>query len=204
MPVPFDGLEPAAGREHAAWVVGAMTGRRGVALIVPEGFEAYARTDADDVDTLVPLLAAATTTPDACHYGLWNGWGWTHGGSTVVFTPGQDSDGARQVQAAADLAMAPVHRFVDRCPVEPEWGGRDVLLFDGPITSVSTIGWQFPSETRIQRHSPQWWWPDDRAWFVGTAIDPAGTYAAGSRALIDSILASPLWSSVAMEPPERQ
>lgn len=32
--------------------------------------------DPEDVDALVPLLATAMTTPQECHYGLWNGWGW--------------------------------------------------------------------------------------------------------------------------------
>jgi hypothetical protein len=37
--------------------------------------------DAEDVDALVPLLAAATATPNECHYAPWQGWGWVHPGS---------------------------------------------------------------------------------------------------------------------------
>ena len=29
--------------------------------------------DAEDVDALVPMLAAATATPNECHYALWQG-----------------------------------------------------------------------------------------------------------------------------------
>ena len=43
MPIPFRGLTPAGGREHATWVVDAMAGREGVDLVVPQGFDAYAR-----------------------------------------------------------------------------------------------------------------------------------------------------------------
>ena len=39
MPMPFEGLTPAPGRDHVAWVVEAMAGRQGVDLVVPEGFD---------------------------------------------------------------------------------------------------------------------------------------------------------------------
>ena len=111
MPIPFEGLRPALGRDHVAWVVGAMAGRQGVDLVVPATFERYARIhhrihngqrwadfapeylvrgiemydyigsklefidgdgnlDPEDVDAFVPLLAAATATPNECHYAL--------------------------------------------------------------------------------------------------------------------------------------
>jgi hypothetical protein len=41
--VPFQGLSPAESAEHARWFVDAMANREGVALVVPAGFEAYAR-----------------------------------------------------------------------------------------------------------------------------------------------------------------
>ena len=37
---------------------------------------------------------------------------------------------------------------------------------------------------------PSLWWPEDRAWFVGTGIDELSTFVGGSRACIDGILAS--------------
>ncbi len=36
------------------------------------------------VDRLVPLLRAASTTPEVCHYALWNGSGWLHAGAIKV------------------------------------------------------------------------------------------------------------------------
>lgn len=244
MPIPFGGLTPAVGREHARWVVDAMTGREGVDLVVPEGFETYVRVhhrihngerwadfapeyltrgltmyeyresklefidgdgnlDADDVDALVPLLASATGAPDRCHYALWDGWGWVHRGSITAWAPGQDSDGAASVEQALDGAMRPVWTFAAACPVEPWWGGRDMILFDGPVDAVGTIGHAMPFQTAIERQCPQWWWPDDRAWFVGSEIDHAWTYVAGPRSLVDQILASPQWESVAIEPTDR-
>ncbi|MPY93173.1 MAG: hypothetical protein GEV08_08930 [Acidimicrobiia bacterium] len=244
MPIPFEGLRPASGRDHVAWVVEAMASREGVDLVVPEGFGAYARVhhrihngeqwadfapeylvrgvemydyvgsrlelidgdgnlDAEDVDALVPLLAAASATPDECHYALWQGWGWVHRGPMVAWSPGQDSDGARSIERAFNESMAPVWTFAAACPVEPWWGGRDMILFDGAVDAVPTIGRRDLYETRIQRQCPQWWWPDDRAWFVGTEIDHAWSYVAGSRSLIDEVLASPHWESVGIEATDR-
>ena len=49
-----------------------------------------------------------------------------------------------------------------------------------------------PSLTDSQDdHSPNLWWPDDRAWCVATEIDLAWTYVGGSAALISDVLASP-------------
>lgn len=244
MPIPFDGLTPAPGRDHVAWVAEAMARRDGVALVVPDGLDEYVRIhhrihngerwadfapeylvrgvemyeyvgtklefidgdgnlDADDVDALVPLLGERTSTPDRCHYALWGGWGWVHRGSITAWTPGQDSDGAASVERALEDAMRPVWTFAASCPVEPWWGGRDMILFDGPLDAVVTIGHVTPFESAIDRQCPQWWWPDDRAWFVGTEIDHAWTYVAGSRSLVDAVLASPQWESVAIEVTDR-
>jgi hypothetical protein len=40
-------------------------------------------------------------------------------------------------------------------------------------------------------HSPNLWWPDDRAWCVATEIDLAWTYLGGSTALISDVLSKP-------------
>jgi hypothetical protein len=240
MPSPFEGLQPASGRDDVAWVVEAMTGRQGVDLVVPAIFEAYARIhhrihngerwadfapeylvrgvepynyvgsklefidgdgnlDAEDVDALVPLLAAATATPNECHYALWQGWGWVRPGSMDVLAP-QDTAETRAIKHAFNETMALVSNFVAACPVEPWWGGRDMILFDGPVDAVSTIGC---GHAGVERQCPQWWWPDDRTWFVGTEIDDPWTYVAGSRSLIDAILATPQWEAVGVEPTDR-
>jgi hypothetical protein len=244
MPIPFERLQPAAGREHVAWIVAAMAGREGVDLVVPDCFAAYVRIhhrihngerwakfapeylvrgvemydyigsklefidgdgnlDAEDVDALVPLLAAATDTPNECHYALWQGWGWVHPGSMAVCSSVQGCGGDGAIEQSFDEAMAPVWGFAAACPVEPWWGGREMILFDGALDAVSSIGHRISADEPVQRQCPQWWWPDDRAWFVGTEIDDAWTYVAGDRPLIDEILASQRWESTSVEPSDR-
>ena len=98
--------------------------------------------------------------------------------------------------------MNPDWTFAAACPVEPWWGGRDMILFDGAVDAVSTIGHR-QDHAGIVRQCPQWWWPADRAWFVGTEIDDPWTYVAGTRRLIGEVLASPQWESVRVEPTDR-
>lgn len=78
--------------------------------------------------------------------------------------------------------------FVEACAVQPWWGGRDMLLFDGPIEHVTAIGSPSPFDGSLQRRGPQWWWPADKAWFVATEIDYPWSYLAGFTTLIDTIV----------------
>lgn len=192
----------------------------GVGFRVPHGFDAYLRIHHplddgrrsdepmegdgnlgdDAVDLLVPILAAATATPESCHYGLWNGWGGLGPGSSAVMVARAEGRrplavlttkvSRRRAQRRYQNACRPAYEFVARCPVERRWGGRDTLLFDGAIDAVAAIG--TPGSPAIHRRSPQWWWPDDRAWFLGTEIDDPWTYLGGSASLIAAVEATNL------------
>jgi hypothetical protein len=72
---------------------------------------------------------------------------------------------------------------------------RRLLLLAGPIGAVGTSslsvapGWQ----------SPNLWWPDDRAWCVGTEIDLMSTYVGGSRGCVRAIVEHPRLEAAAVE-----
>ena len=65
--------------------------------------------------------------------------------------------------------------------------GRVYGLFGGTLDSALELLDQGDLYPR-----PNLWWPEDRAWFVGTGIDELSTFVGGSRACIDGILASGL------------
>jgi hypothetical protein len=66
-----------------------------------------------------------------------------------------------------------------------ELPNRNYALFVGPLAAL-------PSLMDAQDdHSPNLWWPDDRAWCVATEIDLPWTYVGGSAALISDVLAEP-------------
>ena len=105
----------------------------------------------------------------------------------------------RQLERSRRRAEAPLYAFVESCAVLPWWGGRDMLLFDGPIDRVASIGSPAPFERSLHRRGPQWWWPADRRWFVATEIDYPWTYVAGTTALIDTINADATLEAVRVE-----
>ncbi len=252
-PVPFQGLDPSPGTDHSRWIVEAMTDRDGVAQVIPDGFDAYARLlhpldgghgwsvvapayladgtepypypfpDAVEraagdmgaplVDALVPVLASSTTTPEHCHYALWSGWGELHPGSSGLLyasatrrTPLaalRARRESRRLQDAVRRAHAPLYAFVAACAVQPWWGGRDMLLFDGPLRGVTAIGSPVPFDRRLRRRGPQWWWPEDRSWFVATEIDYPWSYVAGTSALIGSLVGDSTLEAVRVGPSSR-
>jgi hypothetical protein len=55
---------------------------------------------------------------------------------------------------------------------------RNYLLYAGAIDRA------LESPDPFMDHSPNLWWPEDRAWFVATEIDLAWTYVAGDQSLI--------------------
>lgn len=189
-------------------------------LLVPGGdnvevsWPLHERIDAEEgsldtsiVDQLIPLLAAATSTSTRCHYGLWRGFGeFAPRSGLMVYTSAKSPWGRlrqRRAQAVlqrrADATRQVARHFIERCAVREWWGGRDFALFDGTIDDVRSVGSAslfaaLDGRQEIDRRSPQWWWPEDRAWFVATEIDDPWTYLAGTDDLIAAVEALDLES----------
>ena len=66
--------------------------------------------------------------------------------------------------------------------------GRDYLLFRGPIDAIMTF---LARDGPFWGHSPNIWWPEDRAWCVATGIDLYDTYVGGSVECIEAIMSNP-------------
>lgn len=75
-----------------------------------------------------------------------------------------------------------------------------MLLFDGPLQRVDAIGTQPLAAEWLCRRGPQWWWPDDRRWFVATEIDFPWSYVGGPASLIDQLLGDPGLETVRLRP----
>ena len=82
-------------------------------------------------------------------------------------------------------------------------GWADMLMFDGPLDAVTAVGWVAPIKDELRRRSPQWWWPDDRSWFVATEIDFPWSYVAGSTSLIDALMSDQESETVRVRPWQR-
>ncbi len=160
--------------------------------------------DTSIVDQLIPLLAAATSTSTRCHYGLWRGFGeFTPGSVMMVYTSAKSPWGRLRQRRAQSVhqrrtgaTRQAAQHFIERCAVREWWGARDFALFDGSVDDVRSVGSASALDGRqeIDRRSPQWWWPEDRAWFVATEIDDPWTHLAGTGDLIAAVEALDLES----------
>jgi hypothetical protein len=140
----------------------------------------------ETLTVLVDVLSRHTTTPDACWFGLWEGWGWVDarpGSVAVLFAwPGEDPP-------PTPTPMPPA--FTDDVLSWPrvQTPGRDFLLLRGPLASARFIGHQVTPDW-LDEQSPQLIWPDERTWCVGSEIDFDSTVVGGSTELIDELLAT--------------
>ena len=125
----------------------------------------------EDLAVLTTHLRAATRTPDDLVIGAWEGTGnppWAEGG--------------RNTLARARMQMP--------------WPGRDMWLFSSSLDELADSRW-------AQRTVPGWEcsrhgqegpytsliWSEDHTWVVASEEDWDSTIVAGSRTLVDSILA---------------
>ncbi|WP_181440195.1 hypothetical protein [Curtobacterium sp. MCLR17_039] len=125
----------------------------------------------EDLAVLTTHLRAATRNPDDLVIGAWEGTGnppWAEGG--------------RNTRARARMQMP--------------WPGRDMWLFSSSLRELADPSWAQRSVpgwgcSRPQQEGPytSLIWPADHTWVVASEEDWDSTIVAGSRALVDSILA---------------
>lgn len=160
-----------------------------------------------EVRNLLPHLSAATESTDACYFGVWDGYGHFHSGSSSTFTLGTSADSKlsrliANLRNVAERALyeAPGETRVDAVPPLVQLDetftvpGRDFFMFSGPLSiapdlKAHVLG--IDGEDLSGTEAPNVWWPASEAWMVSTDIDLASTYIGGSEALINSILADP-------------
>ena len=134
---------------------------------------------------LCDVLAAHTTTPDDCVYGLWEGWGWIHGSPAIATLGSRES--VASPFTAQELASPRLHL-----------PSRDYLLLGGPVSAALALSCYDESWPAWQ--SPNLLWAADRAWFLASEIDFDSTLVAGETDLIADILACPALESWPVRP----
>ncbi|MHB1511130.1 MAG: hypothetical protein ACYCST_18075 [Acidimicrobiales bacterium] len=123
-----------------------------------------------DADALAEDLRGFTATPEACFFGLWDGYG-----SLGVPATSQGSP-------PADPLPDPIPPAVRRGPLV-RLPNREYLLYTGPVeatTAPASLG---------RDQTANLAWPADHAWCGASEIDLAWTYVGGSTALIELLLA---------------
>jgi hypothetical protein len=192
-----------------------------VGSIVPEGFQAYARIlhPAEKLDAGAPELVRWSTVAHWNHKtihpemqfdriaNLPGPWGIPDWGSRPLEGTVPFDEAQRLASRLRRFTLAP-----DRCwfavwdgfgYMDPDRYGaiprltlpnRNYILYQGPVDAVNSFYWDYYWQGSLQTsiwQSPNLWWPDDRAWCVGTDIDLVDTYVAGSEAAADAIVSDP-------------
>jgi hypothetical protein len=92
--------------------------------------------------------------------------------------------------------------------VQLRWRAREFVVFAGPLSAVSEVGYQsgeawvtdvYSDGRRERRRLASRWvsqapnliWPADHSWYVASEVDLDSTLVGGSRGLVDAILAAP-------------
>jgi hypothetical protein len=135
---------------------------------------------------LCDILAAHTHTPTECFFGIWNGFGWVHGGNVRMSATGTEPVPAAFTEEERDQARLALP-------------GREYVLLTGPLSAASQVG--DPNGLRgFEPHSPNLMWPADRTWFVASEIDFDSTLVGGTTDLVGAILDSPGLDAWPVEP----
>jgi hypothetical protein len=124
------------------------------------------------------LVEKHTSTPDACWFCLWDGYGYFAPGGMIearaYFTKGSKP---RLSRLPFSVQKKPKKLSVTAKKVTPN-NARSYLLFTGSVRDA--VGWE---------DGPNIWWPHDRAWCVASEIDLPYSYVGGSKELIEEVLA---------------
>lgn len=150
------------------------------------------RIDAATLGMLLPVLAAHTSTPGDCLFGLWDGWG-MHGSAFSVLEIGSGPVLQRLRTSRREDRPVPVPQAAFSADVlngpRVRIPHRGYLLFRGPLVEAG----QWPVNTLASGQpwpleNPQLMWPADRAWFVATDVDQPWTGIGGSPELIADLV----------------
>jgi hypothetical protein len=141
---------------------------------------------------LAHILAAHTTAPERCWFAVWEGWGvplqtlWLQK-ETLTAERLRELEEARsaaeELDHAWDMQVHGAPRF--------ELPSRGMHLLEARLED---IGLFYDGHA----NAPSIWWPDDRAWCVGSDVDLMTTYLGASRAAVDAVVGDPELEALAI------
>ncbi len=132
---------------------------------------------------LAAILATHTSTPEECWFAVWEGWGEGSVSALHMFSEGtSEAEKARLIQdwEKEQERLAEWPRYVRSAPVF-RIPHRGYHLLRGPLSDIGRFYGRC-------RHAPSIWWPDDRAWCVGSDVDLMTTYLGGPAAAIEAVV----------------
>ena len=150
-----------------------------------------------ELAAIARILADHTTTPDDCTAGLWEGYGWIHGGQAVsafVAIP-EGASRRKRAQLLREARSTVPPGLADEVRSGPllVLPGRNYLLFTGSIHAFENpdAAPSWDGADTFWEQTPNQLWPADHAWFLASEIDFDSTVIGGTRALVEELVASP-------------
>ena len=144
---------------------------------------------------LSDLMATHTTTPELCHFALWEGTGksprsWD--GYPRFALPGR----RHWLFAPVPVRTLPTHAIeLEVAGFEEQsrqpGGIGELMVLGRPTRPEDYANWVRWVREEGLVQSPSWWWPEDRAWIVHSEVDYDSTLVAGSTDLADALLGAP-------------
>jgi hypothetical protein len=128
--------------------------------------------------SLQAALAVNTSTPNACWFGMWDGWTYASGQQVAYRAAGDTLSVQRQVRL--------------------ELPDREYVLFSGPLSAYGDIGYLLPSGSFMPSH-PSLVWPEDHQWMVAADVDLDSTYVGGSKELVAALEAAEIIEACAVQ-----
>jgi hypothetical protein len=157
------------------------------------------------VTALSEVLTRHTGTAARCWFCIWEG-GWVTGPGAINVAVGASE--RERVEAQRQWEAAWQRSFPAEALSQPRviLPGRSYILLEGPLDSVGEIGElrQWQGQSHFEPHSPNLWWPDDRAWCVATDIDLDSTYVGGSATLVRELLGDTRFEALELSAGDRR
>lgn len=168
---------------HMQWhtVIGAPDPFDRTSHLWPKGEPDVGNLALPQLHALSEVLAAHTTTPGACYFAMWEGWG-SHNGSGARLTLTTDR--------ATPEHIPPLYTPREWATERLHLPGRNYLLLIGPLDAIGPIA-QYDLDMPAATRSPSLIWPADRAWVLATEIDFDSTLLAGTTEAVAAVLARP-------------
>ncbi len=130
--------------------------------------------DANQIDVMVDVLAKYKSVQDVCFFCIWEGWGEFGAPESFAYLSPTGSGG--HLDDGSEDSLLRLLKKAKRLEI----GSFDYILSTGPIDAFLGVG-----------ESPSLWWPQDRAWCVGTDIDMTSTFVGGTAECIASLVNHP-------------
>lgn len=207
-------LSPLSDVSPADWFVSSDADWWNKVCLGPPGFDAYVRVFDDVSDdahedaaeqvgfAIRSILAAHTSTAEACYFALWDGWGSLEGGPQDTglrwavprgFPQAYRDKARRRTLKAKRVNYAPAFPVDFLRGPKVRVPNRDFYLFEGPLTADFDWGAADfePGFPRDIPNDPALMWPYDHAWFAASDVDPDWIGIGGSWGLINELLEDP-------------